>query len=1156
MPHRDQQVFIGQRSYHQSPLPAGSRAGVILLALLLSLTLIIAGTVTAQQSSDLIPLPALPGEEVIRLGRGEAQAAMFSPNGSLLAVGTNLGLWLYNAADLAATPTLMIRDITITSVEFNPTSDRVVISRSNNTAEVYDVATGSLLLTLTGHTGVVNHASYSPDGTRIVTASDDNTARMWNAATGAIQGIMTDHTADVRTAYFSPDNSKIVSAGEDFARLFDASTSALLNTLVGHAPYSGAAFSPDGSKIISASEDDVRVWNTSTGVQLQLIDPPLNTIVEAARFSPNGSQIAIASDNALWLYNAADYTRTSHLEGRSTQAASLSYSPDGTRIAAIDTDGYSNGPRGVTVYTLPTTPDLGLTIPDVHTSNLHSLHYSPDGTRLVSSSLDQTVKIWDVATGALLQTITSPQYVEEAVFSPDGTRIAGAGSSPYAVYIWEVATGNLIHTLTGHTYYIDSVAWNPDGTRVISSSRDDTAKVWDAINGGTALLTLTGHTDDVNDVTYSPDGSQIATGADDNTVRLWDAATGTPLRTLTGHTDDVKNLSYHPSGTRLLSAGYDRVIIWDPAGGARLNEFDYNLYNAAYSPDGTRIIGYNYRQSLVLDALNGQEIKTVYEAGDVYGVAINPAGTRIASIANSSAEGRTIKIWDITVGLDITRLDWHPNDYNAVTFSADGTRAAAAANDGRVRVWNQATGALLLSVSGNPEAANDVAFSPDGSRLAVASAAAYVYVFDSVNGELLTTLSGHTDAVNSVAFSADGTKLVTGSEDKTARIWDSTTGAVLKVLGGHTDYVSDAAFSPDGLTVATASDDNTLRTWDALTGSPVATLAGHASDVNSVVFNADGTRILSGADDNLAKVWLTAGGSELLSINVGHDVEHAAFNPDGTRIVTGTSYSTATLKVWNAATGVLERTLTGHTAYINDVAFHPGGSQLASASDDGTVRIWEVGIIDLPTAVPTSAATEAATDSATLAPTDAATDSATPTATEPVGTNVIVNGGFEDSTAVGAPWVLKNGTKDKIKANTPDKVIAHSGTNAFQFKGGGSENSRLQQKVDLTAHNFSENHVLDLSLWSRASKSGVEATVKFQVTYDDGTEPDKTTLKVGTSTTWTESMGSITLASEDVLKIQVQIKFTASSGKVYIDDVTLVHTPTGSRFGEIILPLP
>ena len=152
----------------------------------------------------------------------------------------------------------------VSSAAFSPDGSRIVTASDDNTARIWDAATGKEIAVLRGHDGSVNSAAFSPDGSRIVTASEDKTARIWDAATGKEIAVLRGHDGAVNSAAFSPDGSRIVTASVDkTARIWDAATAKEIAVLRGHEDgVSSAAFSPDGSRIVTASDDKTaRIWD-------------------------------------------------------------------------------------------------------------------------------------------------------------------------------------------------------------------------------------------------------------------------------------------------------------------------------------------------------------------------------------------------------------------------------------------------------------------------------------------------------------------------------------------------------------------------------------------------------------------------------------------------------------------------------------------------------------------------------------------------------------------------------------------------------------------------------------------------------------------------------------------------------------------------------
>jgi hypothetical protein len=153
--------------------------------------------------------------------------------------------------------------------------------------------------------------------------------------------------------------------------------------------------------------------------------------------------------------------------------------------------------------------------------------FSADGKQLASASYDQTITLWDLASGQSTRNLrghTGP--IHSVVFSPDGERLA-SGSSDTTVKIWDAANGQVMQSLEGHTFAVNSVAFSPDGQRLASCSADKTVKVWDTTSGQ-ETLTLKGHTFGVPSIAFSPDGLRLASAGFDRTVRVWDSRPWNP----------------------------------------------------------------------------------------------------------------------------------------------------------------------------------------------------------------------------------------------------------------------------------------------------------------------------------------------------------------------------------------------------------------------------------------------------------------------------------------------------------------------------------------------------------------------------------------------------------------------------------------------------
>jgi eukaryotic-like serine/threonine-protein kinase len=205
------------------------------------------------------------------------------------------------------------------------------------------------------------------------------------------------------------------------------------------------------------------------------------------------------------------------------------------------------------------------TLNEGHTAPVRALSISADGNLLVSGSADHSLKIWDLVTGKLRQTLKGHSAPVTAVaLSSDGKMLV-SGSEDTTLKIWDVSTSTLLHTLSEHTDRVYAVALSPDGKTIASGSQDFTVKLWNA-ETGELIRTLSqpaGHRNAVSAVAISPDNKQVASGSWEKNIKLWDLQTGKMLRTFAGHQDKVTAVTFINNQT-IASGSLDRSIrIWD-----------------------------------------------------------------------------------------------------------------------------------------------------------------------------------------------------------------------------------------------------------------------------------------------------------------------------------------------------------------------------------------------------------------------------------------------------------------------------------------------------------------------------------------------------------------------------------------------------------------
>ncbi|NEO55893.1 MAG: protein kinase [Okeania sp. SIO3B5] len=249
------------------------------------------------------------------------------------------------------------------------------------------------------------------------------------------------------------------------------------------------------------------------------------------------------------------------------------------------------GSRDTTVKILEVPTGKVINTLDGDDSPIWSVAVNNDGTKLVAGTYDWRVMIWNLETGELFQVFEHWAPVWSVAISSDNQTIASA-SGDKTVKVWNLETGLLIFNFPDHSDVVYSIAISPDGRKLVSGSADKTIKIED-LNTGELINTLTGHEGVIRSVDISPDGEKIVSGSYDNTIKIWSLETGELIKTIVGHTAEVVSVDVSQDGRYIVSGSKDNNIkIWDLETGALVNTLTGHkdeIYTVTFSPDGNSI---------------------------------------------------------------------------------------------------------------------------------------------------------------------------------------------------------------------------------------------------------------------------------------------------------------------------------------------------------------------------------------------------------------------------------------------------------------------------------------------------------------------------------------------------------------------------------------
>ncbi|KAG8876913.1 hypothetical protein FRB97_003832 [Tulasnella sp. 331] len=329
-------------------------------------------------------------------------------------------------------------------------------------------------------------------------------------------------------------------------------------------------------------------------------------------------------------------------------------------------------------------------------------------------------------------------------------------------------------------------------------------------------------------------------------------------------------------------------------------------------------------------------------------LAWSPDGKTIVSSSHDFA----LQLWETSTGAAVGEpLRGHTDLTLCLSWSPDGKIIASASRDSTIRLWNVRT---RVPIGGplNHELVVCITWLPDSTAFISRSEDGRSCRWD-VSSRVKAGQDVELNIQGCRAWSPDGTRVVS-SEATILELWDAASGeAVGDAMGGHGE--SDAhvdsmiwcvAWSPDGETIASSSgdDDHNIHLWDAHTGAHVGVLEGHEGGVQCIAWSPDGTMIASGSSDWTIRMWDTHTAECVGGVLEGHigTVYCIAWSPDGMTIASGSREST-TIMLWNINTGapsVFGTLPDSHTRRVYRLTFSHDNEMVASASEDGTFRVW------------------------------------------------------------------------------------------------------------------------------------------------------------------------------------------------------------------------
>lgn len=610
----------------------------------------------------------LPEGAIARLGKGGINVMRFSPDGTYLTVGTDVGVWLYDVASGKENALFTERPGQVNALTFSE-DGKILVSGgyANPIIQLWEIGTGKKVSRITLERGrkAVSSLTFSEDGKVLISLDSYGRIAHWDINTGEklsnfsdlIRGHYVSTLSEKGNLYTTNDsNGKI--------RISDATTDKQHANLLGHGDLlkssdekiSVLAFSSDEKVLASGGYDTtVRLWSTESWTNLATLRGHESTVKTIA-FSGDGKILASGDvDKIIKLWDIETRKEHTTLKGHSSEICALAFSPDGNTLASGSFDGTIR-------FWNPHTGKAISTFTSGHTDAIKTVAFFQNDTTLLSVPNDSSIEVWGENT-----------LKEKLTFMDDDTRIRSAVLAPDDIHV-AVLYNN--HLIGGNNLKI----WNLTTAKELQGP-------WSSVQ------------DIVNAVTFSPNNKILVLSyRQASGVSLWHIGTKTEIFDFNIEFSWERKFTYSSDENMLANYGRYAIYIWNAQTMEEIAQINMkeDIKSLAFSPD-SKILATRLNKEIILWDITSSGIKqrgrfiNSKSDGDLRfspdNLMFSP-NENILLIIMSKGWDHYIQLWDINTGWNLGKISGHTEEITTFDFSSDGGILASGSIDGTVLLWD------------------------------------------------------------------------------------------------------------------------------------------------------------------------------------------------------------------------------------------------------------------------------------------------------------------------------------------------------------------------------------------------------------------------------------------------------------------------------------
>ena len=726
---------------------------------------------------------------------------------------------------------------------------------------LWDIATGRILATLTGHEDLIDALALSSDNRYALSGSRDKTVRLWDLKRGRAEAVFTGHQKAVEALALSSDHKYALSGSRDNTmKLWDVEQQKEIHSFVHDCPVTFVRFTPDGRHVLAGDDKGaIRTWDIASGKEVSALKSHVSSAYAAAASSDGRYLLTGSFEGQLRLWDAVRGLLLKTIDAHRGGMTTVGLTPDQQQAFSAGYD------RTVKLWNL-SSGSLHRTFSG-HAGEVSKAVVSPDGLYLLSSSWKDyvvDVRLWNIASGAEMQVFKFPGFIRSLGFSADSKRLLIAYS--------QKTTGDAIKILALDGREIQSYV-NVNFASYSSNGRYLLARDWQEASGREQKL-------------FEPGGAPKKTGGYSDDFRrnnLMDIVSGKVLGRF-GQSGAVLSISASADTKTVLTKNrYDSDIrLWNIQDGREIRRYPAKF--GLLTPDGKRIVAPAGKTLQTFDAANARPGVSLAgaAAGEISSLALSAKGGYAVTGDTTGA----VQFWDIGSGALLKSVQAAQKEMIlAVAFSPDNRYAASLARFGMIKIWNLQDGQKVSEFKANATppfydellAGNFVnfgsgllAFSPDSRHLACGSRQ-----WDAATGTKVLDFQTPGGPGYWVAFSPDGAHLLSSDA-----IWETSTGRRVRKMESIKG-ANLSVYSANGQYVYAADLYGNFYVTDAATGKLLKRYADHIYTASFDVSQDRKTLVAADLTFPELSLWHTATGKKGAAIAVDRPLTGVVLNADG-----------------------------------------------------------------------------------------------------------------------------------------------------------------------------------------------------------------------------------------------------------------------------------